>query len=75
MWIEYCAAVFGVKLYADKPFVFRQFNDFYQIGFGIDSGTDNAVFFVECFVFVIKFKTVAVAFADSFFAVNGFCSN
>ena len=37
MWIEYCAAVFGVKLYADKPFVFRQFNDFYQIGFGIDS--------------------------------------
>ena len=36
MWIEYCAAVFGVKLYADKPFVFRQFNDFYQIGFGID---------------------------------------
>lgn len=37
MGIKHCTPVFGMELYAHEPFVRRDFHNFNQVSFGIDT--------------------------------------
>jgi hypothetical protein len=54
-----------VKLNANKIRMVRNFNNLYQIGVGVDSGSFHAGFLKLLEIFVVKLKTMAMAFVDN----------
>jgi hypothetical protein len=69
VWVENRTSVFGMKLNANKPFMTRNFHDFYQIGFGIYSCGFHTGFLELMQVCVVKFEPVTVALSYGKFIV------
>ena len=70
MWFQYRAAVFRMELCTDKPFQGRDFHDFHQVGFRIDTYALHTRLFEFFLVAVVEFVTVAVTFLDVFTLVS-----
>ena len=70
MWFQYRTAVFRMELCTDKPFQGRDFHDFHQVGFRIDTYALHARLFEFFLVAVVEFVTVTVTFLDVFTLVS-----
>ena len=70
MWPHDRTTVFGVELYAHKPWVVWNFNYLNQIGIGICANWYQASFFKIFQIAVIEFLPVTVTFRDFAFTVS-----
>lgn len=73
MRVQYRTAIFRMELCTDKPFQSRDFNDFYQIRFRVDTYTFHAGSFISVFIIIVELIAMAVTFLNMFLSVSLIC--